>query len=238
MREFLRRAHEQPAEKEDVALAVAMWSEYVGVKLSQRPGFQGISGPKLVVHPDDSEEMPQTLKLSLVEVMAPELSGLGELVQAQSPHVYVEGATSSVGVPIAPDPGGRKPEMRLDSAFGTYAWKHMIKPDTFLLHVYSANDLDEYGGTYEYMRELELLIVASGERNLYALTLEKNTRQFNPNPLREHYKFSPRIRNALNGHGIIRTSVRPSSLSEIAIVTNGLRFVTGALLQNVSPALV
>ena len=114
----------------------------------------------------------------------------------------------------------------------------MIKPDTFLLHVYSANDLDEYGGTYEHMRELELLIVASGERNLYALTLEKNTRQFNPNPLRGHYKFSPRIRNALNGHGIIRTIVRPTSLSEITIVNNGLRSATGTLLQNESPALV
>lgn len=130
---------------EDISSAVELWWEYYDRKKNlSESGLGGIT-PRLI----SDYELGRTVKYSLVDIIAPELDGLGRLVNAQNPHVYVEGTRGhDVVVPFQEIYEGifaEKYPFTSDpkNKFLSYLRTHNIRPDRFLLYVYSINDFDK-----------------------------------------------------------------------------------------------
>ena len=136
------------ASRVEIQGALNAWYDYLAKKLQANPDISHGISPKLI-------NGDRTIRLSLVDIIAPELDGLGRLVDAKSPQAYVEGARSPEiyiqfqGIyyhekhPVThkPLPFTSDPENELSSYLGYQG----IVPYNFLLHIYSSNDLDDYG---------------------------------------------------------------------------------------------
>ena len=83
--------NESIATQEEIELALSSWWNYLSDKIHANPSISTGTVPKLI-----RDDTGRTVKFSIFPRIAPELDGLGALVNASQPHVYVEGTKDPV----------------------------------------------------------------------------------------------------------------------------------------------
>ena len=214
------KVYKSSSTNEEVVQTIEQWRTYLAKKCEVAPivGRGGIVGSKFV--PDN--KLPpfetRTVMFSLVEGIAPELGGLGELVNAKRPHVYVEGVRDTGNVVLdravffdelyawSYSPTVRNP----DRAVPFNLFGHVSNSSRFLLRVYSANDLDRDGGRFcESMDVADVIIFKDLDGSHRSMTVRGGWRTFKR-------PFAGSI------HIDKRPYISPSTSSEMKIVYNGL----------------
>jgi len=172
---------ELPATELEIRKAVEDWWNYLGQKVKVHPHLAKGIVPRLVDEGGLQSEATRTVKFSLVDTMAPELSGLGRLVNAKEPHVYVEGIRNSDIVvefeEMYPNlfeetffkPGNKK--------LPRYLAETGIQPDRFYLHIYTADDIGNYGRVYENVTVRKLVFLNGKDGKMSAIDIGSGWRR-------------------------------------------------------------
>ena len=165
--------------------------------------------------------------------MAPELDGLGKLVDADQPHIYIEGTRDSdtyvqfdEAYTSSEISFGGKPIPTFQSdpknRFPGFLRTHGINPDSFLLHIYSINDHDVYGKVFENYTLAELLFFTTRDNGYHAYSLRGGHYALHLNPLRHHYRVHPNLRDAFSFYRDKTTTINPATTTEMGIVHESL----------------
>lgn len=158
------------ASEADIEQALEMWWIYLETKLQKRPDL--VEGISHSVIDEDQNPESKTVNLSLVDKIAPELSGLGQLTPATSPHVYVEGIRSKdKHVGFDEVRLGEWSSLPAQDAFRQFLESHRIAPSSFLLSVYSADDFDHWNDR-DSMTVVDIFFVKDVQGKLHAMRLK------------------------------------------------------------------
>lgn len=221
MSEILRK-REITASETEIKQAVEGWWAYLDRKIQVHPHLAKGIIPRLVDDEGLHSEETRTVKFSLVDAMAPELSGFGKLVNAKTPHVYVEGTRDSNTVVrlneiVFRDTSKEKPIFTVDRKyiFPIYLWHTYnlegVSLNRFLLYLYAANDLDQYGKAYESTTAREMVFFTTEDERMHAYDLKGGWRAFRL------------IKPWLNRYIDKSVSITPATQTQIAIVQEGFR---------------
>lgn len=220
MKEVFRQK-EISASESEIRHAVEGWWEYLDIKKKVHPHLAKGIVPRLVHDEGLHSEETRTVKFSLVDTMAPELSGLGKLVNAKEPHVYVEGTRDSNTVVrlneiVFRDTSRKERVFKVDRKhiFPVYLWHTYIlgrgiQLNRFLLYLYAANDLDQYGNVYESPTAREMVFFTTEDEKMHAYDLKGGWRAFHKGRLNKYMDKSERI--------------KPATQRQIAIVQESFR---------------
>ncbi len=201
------------ATESDLRTIMEAWWHYLGRKTEVHPhitlNLAGGISPRLVY---DNEELKcsrqgitRTVKFSLVPYVAPELKGIGNLVGAKKPHVYVEGVRDRITKVSFHELYAQK-RPRLTGPFLTdpkntfpqYMGSHEKEPEYFLLHINATNDLDVYGRVLENITAEDVIFFATKDDKTSGYTIKGGWYAFHPNPLRHAYSVHPALRDAFS----------------------------------------
>lgn len=212
---------EIPATESEIKKTVDGWWEYLDRKMKvHRHLSRGIT-PGLVA---DGSEGAKAIKFSLAENIAPELAGFGRLVNAKTPHVYVEGIRDpDLDVPFnelyLSESLQPKKVFTADqnNKLPGYLAARGIQPDRFLLYIYTTNDIEQIDRLYRSVILRELVFFTSKDSKLNALDLKSGWRG-----------IYPQVKGPLWLERSKSLGIRPATHSQIAITQEGFR---GAISQ-------
>ena len=179
------RANVQYAERDLITNVLDQWWKYLANKARAHPYIANGIATELIDDYSLQEVDRRTIKFSLVEGIAPELRGLGKLVRARRPHVYVEGTRNSETVVLFDELYKNVlilPDMRIvpftsdpENILSMELKKRNLEPERFLLHIDSANDYDA-DGYFRNIDNVDLLVFAT-KYDIHAYTIRGGWRE-------------------------------------------------------------
>jgi len=226
MKEVFRRK-EISASESEIKQAVEGWWSYLDRKMQVDPRLAGGIIPRIIDYPSlEPQESGRTIKLSLVDKIAPELSGLAYIVgSVKYPHIYIEGTKSPDIVvkfsELYVNASEEKPIFRADShnKFPRYLKNNGISPNRFLLHITSDNEkrLGKRIAIYDGMRIADLVFLTNTNNAIRVYTLQGAW----------HSLYLPSLKRALPLPKI--ETVGQATRSEINIIKMGFEHALSAL---------
>lgn len=202
-----------------VRTALESWWTYLDIKLPKIDPALSLES-RLV---DDSYS-DKTIWFSLVENIAPELRGLGRLVNARRPHVYVHGTRSpEYDIPFKSLYTGHRSASTFpydpENKFPLFLAKEGISPDSFVLNITSSNDIDSHTADRLFgdIKQKEILFFKDSEGREHAFTIFGGEYIFKPIPGSFLYKCGLDFRMDK------KLRIYPTTDSDLVIVSDSFR---------------
>ena len=221
-----------PASSDQLDSVVKAWFGYVSRKTQVHPHLRAGIVPRYIEDYHLPADQTRTVKFSLVNGVAPELAGLGEIVGSGTPHVYVEGIRN----PLV-RAGFEEFYIARSSEF--MAGSHLDKlrkailadgviPGSFLMHIYVSDDLDQSGRVTETQAD-EMVLFMANDIRVHGYTLSLGYLEYDLNPLSNSHPLHNTLDKLFHLYRSKPVKVNPITHSQSLTLTRSLKEATDSL---------
>ncbi|MBS3131388.1 hypothetical protein J4212_03065 [Candidatus Woesearchaeota archaeon] len=203
----------------EIGNALLEWWHYLEVRKGFVPERKEIVSAGIV---SDKEGEERTIRLSLAELIAPELDGLGSLVNEPMPHVYVEGIRRpDIIVPMQDAAPSGETNYGFQEHILPFLSQWGLEPNRFYLHIYSGKGHFSQRNIRRCHEAMEILFYNGQDGILRATSMI--IKDVSLNPLRKFRRIPHCIRQIFEFDLTSVTTIYPTTGNEMQIAYDSFK---------------